>query len=82
VADLASGADQTSELVELVRETVAADTWVGEQRGSLAPEPLKKPVGQIASYAPAGVIVVTQTPRTHRAIEKLLDDLRAAKTAK
>jgi hypothetical protein len=82
VADLAAGVDASKELAELVRETVATDTWVGEQSGGFGTEPLKKPVGQIASFAPAGVIVVTQTPRAHRAIEKLLDDLREAKKAK
>jgi hypothetical protein len=93
VGDLAAGPEQMTELVDLVRETVAADSWRSEQRLTVKSEPprtadgaapavvvaARPAVGEIAPFSPAGVLVVTQTPRTHRAVAALLDDLRAAK---
>jgi hypothetical protein len=79
VADLVKGADELNDLVGLIRETIAPDSWAGEQPETLGPGPVRKPVGEIAPYPPAGLLVVTQSPRTHRAIATLLDDLRGAK---
>ena len=51
-------------LVDLIRWTVAPDTWIGNS-------------GEFASMRLlGGMLVVTQTPENHRAIVKLLTELR------
>jgi hypothetical protein len=81
VGDLANSAEDYDELAKLIRNTVAADTWRSEQV-SAGPDPVGAGPGEMATFRPAQAIVVTQTARTHRAIEKLLDDLRGAKKEK
>jgi hypothetical protein len=81
VDDLATSAEEYAELESLIRDTVARETWYDE-RAAKGPEPKIPGYGEIAPLASAGVLVVTQTPRTHRAIEKLLDDLRGARKGK
>jgi len=79
VGDLAGTDEEYDELAALIRDTVAAETWRTDQ----APGP-GQPTGwgEVARFRPAEALVVTQSNRTHRAVETLLDDLRGAKKGK
>jgi hypothetical protein len=84
VGDLIDTADEYDDLAALVRDTVADGTWRTDNAPPFSPEGRQLPPGwgEIATFRPAQALVVTQTPRAHRAIEAMLDDLRAAKGEK